>query len=123
MIIEWSSGLIVDTPSSFAAGLPGASTDKKYSLVKACVDSFQSESLPELQSCTHCSEDCTTIVNVILVVGHEKLNVEMQRMFGSQLSVIKLPKSGGVRIPIHNVPPFFSLLALSNKILLTYTHD
>ena len=32
----------------------------------------------------------------------------MQRMFGSQLSVIKLPKSGGVRIPIHNVALFFS---------------
>ena len=96
MIIEWSSGLIVDTPSSFAAGLPGASTDKKYSLVKACVDSFQSESLPELHFCTPCSDDCTTIVNVILVVGHEKLNVEMQRAYGDRIKVVKIPKSGGV---------------------------
>ena len=39
-------------------------------------------------------------VNVILVVGHEKLNVEMQRAFGSSLTVLKVPKSGGVR-PSH----------------------
>jgi hypothetical protein len=38
-------------------------------------------------------------VNVILVVGHEKLNVEMQRTYARQLTVVKIPKSGGVRIP------------------------
>jgi polyribonucleotide 5'-hydroxyl-kinase len=37
------------------------------------------------------------IVNVIVVVGHEKLNVEMQRTYGSTLTVVKVPKSGGVR--------------------------
>lgn len=37
-------------------------------------------------------------VNVILVVGHEKLNVEMQRMYGNRMAVVKIPKSGGVRI-------------------------
>jgi hypothetical protein len=37
------------------------------------------------------------IVNVIIVVGHEKLNVEMQRTYGSTLTVVKVPKSGGVR--------------------------
>ena len=35
-------------------------------------------------------------VNVIVVVGHEKLNVEMQRAYGSVLTVVKIPKSGGV---------------------------
>ena len=35
-------------------------------------------------------------VNVILVVGHEKLNAEMQRLYGNQLTVVKIPKSGGV---------------------------
>ncbi|KAG5653694.1 Cleavage polyadenylation factor subunit clp1 [Sphagnurus paluster] len=35
-------------------------------------------------------------INVILVVGHEKLNVEMQRTYGSELTVVKIPKSGGV---------------------------
>jgi polyribonucleotide 5'-hydroxyl-kinase len=38
----------------------------------------------------------TMIVNAILVVGHEKLTVEMQRLFGNRLTVVKIPKSGGV---------------------------
>ncbi|KAF9014076.1 Pre-mRNA cleavage complex II protein Clp1-domain-containing protein [Cyathus striatus] len=69
-----ASGLIVDTPSSFASG-PGAS-DHRHKLIKACVDAFR--------------------INVILVVGHEKLNVEMQRMHSSYITVVKIPKSGGV---------------------------
>ncbi|KAG5221163.1 Cleavage polyadenylation factor [Salix suchowensis] len=40
--------------------------------------------------------DLDAEVNVILVVGHEKLNVELQRAYGSQLTVVKIPKSGGV---------------------------
>jgi hypothetical protein len=35
-------------------------------------------------------------VNVIIVVGHEKLNVEMQRTYGKDIIVVKIPKSGGV---------------------------
>ncbi|KAF7338052.1 mRNA cleavage and polyadenylation factor CLP1 [Mycena venus] len=52
-----TAGLIVDTPSSFAAG--SGSSDDRQKLIKACVDAYK--------------------INVILVVGHEKLNVEMQR--------------------------------------------
>jgi len=70
-----ASGLIVDTPSSFASG-PGSVQDHRQSLIKACIDAFK--------------------INVILVVGHEKLNVEMQRLYGTHLSVVKIPKSGGV---------------------------
>jgi polyribonucleotide 5'-hydroxyl-kinase len=36
---------------------------------------------------------------VILVVGHEKLNVEMQRTYGNRMTVVKIPKSGGVCTP------------------------
>ncbi|KAG6331260.1 hypothetical protein ID866_7830 [Astraeus odoratus] len=71
-----TSGLIVDTPSSFASGSGAGSADSRYALIKACVDAFR--------------------INVILVVGHEKLNVEMQRLYGSRLTVVKIPKSGGV---------------------------
>lgn len=71
---ERTSGLIVDTSSSFVSG--SSSADSRHTLVKACVDAFR--------------------INVILVVGHEKLNVEMQRLYGSQLTVVKIPKSGGV---------------------------
>jgi polyribonucleotide 5'-hydroxyl-kinase len=69
------SGLIVDTPSSFAAG-PANTSEMRHKLIKSCVDAFG--------------------INVLLVVGHEKLNVEMQRAYGSQLTVVKIPKSGGV---------------------------
>ncbi|KAF8350494.1 Pre-mRNA cleavage complex II protein Clp1-domain-containing protein [Amanita rubescens] len=68
------SGLIIDTPSSFASGQ--GSSDARHKLIRACVEAFN--------------------VNVIIVVGHEKLNVEMQRIYGSQLAVVKIPKSGGV---------------------------
>ena len=44
---------------------------------------------------------------MILVVGHEKLNVEMQRTYGNRMTVVKIPKSGGVRILI---PTFIVLI-------------
>ncbi|KAI0332555.1 hypothetical protein GY45DRAFT_1320756 [Cubamyces sp. BRFM 1775] len=74
-IIGRSSGLIVDTPSSLAAS-SGTGSDHRLTMIKACVDAFN--------------------INVILVVGHEKLNVEMQRMYGNRMAVVKIPKSGGV---------------------------
>lgn len=42
-------------------------------------------------------------VNVILVVGHEKLNVEMQRTYGASLTIVKIPKSGGVSRHLANL--------------------
>ncbi|EGO21102.1 hypothetical protein SERLADRAFT_372905 [Serpula lacrymans var. lacrymans S7.9] len=72
-----TSGLIIDTPSSFSSSAnTGTSTENRHTLIKACVDAFR--------------------INVILIVGHEKLNVEMQRLYGSRLAVVKIPKSGGV---------------------------
>lgn len=38
------SGLIVDTPSSFASG-PSSGADSRHTLIKACVDAFQSISI------------------------------------------------------------------------------
>jgi len=73
------SGIIVDTPSSFASSPSSASAaapDHRQTLIRACVDAFR--------------------INVILVVGHEKLNVEMQRTYGNRMTVVKIPKSGGV---------------------------
>ncbi|KAH6918292.1 cleavage/polyadenylation factor ia subunit Clp1p [Coprinopsis sp. MPI-PUGE-AT-0042] len=69
-----ASGLIIDTPASFAASSVPA--DHRQRMIKACVDAFR--------------------INIILVAGHEKLNVEMQRAFGSYVTVVKIPKSGGV---------------------------
>ncbi|KAI0283090.1 hypothetical protein BGY98DRAFT_1094033 [Russula aff. rugulosa BPL654] len=72
-----ASGMIIDTPSSFASSPSSSSTpDHRQTLIRACVDAFR--------------------INVILVVGHEKLNVEMQRTYGNRMTVVKIPKSGGV---------------------------
>jgi len=70
-----SSGLIVDTPASFAVS-SGKESEHRHGLIKACIDAFR--------------------INVILVVGHEKLNAEMQKTYGSHITVVKIPKSGGV---------------------------
>lgn len=71
------SGLIVDTPAAFASTTgSGLKEDQRQALIKSCVDAFN--------------------INVILVVGHEKLTVEMQRIYGGRMDVVKIPKSGGV---------------------------
>ncbi|EIM90343.1 Clp1-domain-containing protein [Stereum hirsutum FP-91666 SS1] len=70
------AGIIVDTPSSFASSPSSMGADHRHMLIKACVDAFR--------------------INTILVVGHEKLNVEMQRTYGNRMAVVKIPKSGGV---------------------------
>jgi hypothetical protein len=38
------------------------------------------------------------VVNVVIVIGNEKLYIEMQRTFDQHrdISVVKIPKSGGV---------------------------
>ncbi|KIY70120.1 hypothetical protein CYLTODRAFT_488383 [Cylindrobasidium torrendii FP15055 ss-10] len=69
------AGIIVDTPSAFGGG-PASTNVMRQRLIKTTIDAFK--------------------INVILVVGHEKLNVEMQRTYGSQITVVKVPKSGGV---------------------------
>ncbi|KAI0006202.1 Pre-mRNA cleavage complex II protein Clp1-domain-containing protein [Russula compacta] len=72
-----AAGIIVDTPLSFASSPSSApaTTVHRQTLIRACVDAFR--------------------INVILVVGHEKLNVEMQRTYGNRITVVKIPKSGG----------------------------
>jgi polyribonucleotide 5'-hydroxyl-kinase len=90
-----SSGLIVDTPASFAGTIAGQKDpDARNALLRACVDAFRSEKfmLPNASVWNiH-----RLLVNVILVVGHERLSVEMQRTFGERCTVVKVPKSGGV---------------------------
>lgn len=69
-------------------------------MIKACVDAFHSK-MPLLKLSHLVSVSDTPLwflVNVILIVGHEKLNVEMQRTYGNRIEVVKIPKSGGVRM-------------------------
>jgi polyribonucleotide 5'-hydroxyl-kinase len=93
-----ASGLIVDTPASFAVSKTSRKgPDRRPQLLKACVESLRSKLLVALSVGV---ELIGLLVNVILVVGHEKLNVEMQKMFGDRCTVVKVPKSGGVRLTL-----------------------
>ncbi|CAE6397656.1 unnamed protein product, partial [Rhizoctonia solani] len=71
-----ASGFIIDTPAAFSTS--NAQGDSKYNLIKICVEAFD--------------------VNTILIMGHDKLSVELQRVFGGSegITVLKVPKSGGV---------------------------
>ncbi|KAF5315828.1 hypothetical protein D9611_004985 [Ephemerocybe angulata] len=113
-----AAGVIVDTPASFASN--SSPPEHRQKLIKACVDAFRSQlprillrvllegshpflvkakltlAYPFLPSFLNFAVGWLCVVNVILVVGHEKLNVEMQRAYGSHISVVKIPKSGGV---------------------------
>jgi len=98
------SGLIIDTSSAFASAAPfGPSGDQKYPLVKLAVDAFDGEKSPHAFPGRSLDSLRYYLVNMVVVVGHERLHVEMQRLFGTHVSpnpavsVIKVPKSGGVR--------------------------
>lgn len=92
-----TAGLIVDTPASFASG--HRSNDDRQRLIRACVDAFKSVSTSRPFPMPRTIFTTMYKVNTILVVGHEKLNVELNRNYGSRLTVVKIPKSGGVRCP------------------------
>ncbi|KAG8947909.1 Cleavage polyadenylation factor subunit clp1 [Tulasnella sp. 419] len=91
------SGIVIDTPSSFATAVR-VGNEMKYPMIQTCVEEFG--------------------VNVIVVIGHEKLNVDMQRLFANspqsmrRISVIKIPKSGGVVDLDHA----YRIRTLSNQI-------
>ena len=65
-------------------------------MIKSCVDAFGSEFRMQQSSSSQKGADSRAPVNAILVVGHEKLNVEMQRTYEKHITVVKVPKSGGV---------------------------
>lgn len=68
------SGILIDMP-----GIITADGRSRYSFIQYCVKALK--------------------VDTIVVLGHEKLNIEMSKLFGgagSGIGVIKLPKSGGV---------------------------
>ncbi|PVG01138.1 hypothetical protein CPB86DRAFT_773489 [Serendipita vermifera] len=73
-----TSGLFIDTPSNFTS----VPLDDKYTLVKTTVHAFR--------------------VNMIVVIGNEKLTVEMQKLFAEgsythhKVTVLKIPRSAGV---------------------------
>ncbi|KAG8917639.1 Cleavage polyadenylation factor subunit clp1, partial [Tulasnella sp. 417] len=98
--ITYNSGLFIDTPATFSTSVRVGS-EMRYPFIEKCVEEFD--------------------VNTIIVIGHEKLNVDVQRMFGSstsgrRITVVKVAKSGGVvdldytyraRIMSHQIRNYF----------------
>ncbi|KAG9015924.1 Cleavage polyadenylation factor subunit clp1 [Tulasnella sp. 427] len=78
--IAYYSGMFIDTPASFTTSAR-IGAEMRYPFIEKCVEEFE--------------------VNTIIVIGHEKLNVDMQRIFGGlsalgrRINVVKVAKSGG----------------------------
>lgn len=71
------SGLLLDMP-----GVVTSDSRTRYSYIQYCARAFK--------------------VDMIVVLGHEKLNLELSKIFaadpaGSAIQIVKMPKSGGVR--------------------------
>ncbi|EIW67326.1 hypothetical protein M231_02531 [Tremella mesenterica] len=77
--IAAASGLIMDTPSAFTNPTLGTKKDDpkaRYALVLQAIQTFD--------------------IDVIVVIGHEKLTIDLLRLLPSSIKVLRLPKSGGV---------------------------
>ncbi|KAJ1026949.1 hypothetical protein NDA16_002242 [Ustilago loliicola] len=72
------SGLLIDTP-----GVITSDARNKYAFIQHCVKAFK--------------------IDTIVVLGHEKLNVEMSKIFGAVSETAEIPGSGGKRLPRVNV--------------------
>ena len=97
----------------------GSAGDQKYPLVKYVVEAFGG--MHAGCSLFQSFGDKSSLVNIIVVVGHEKLNVEMQRLFGTytstnpNITIVKIPKSGGVGLC--SSPPRFVILTMIVQVV------
>ncbi|CDW98205.1 hypothetical protein [Sporisorium scitamineum] len=72
------SGLIIDTP-----GVITSDARNKYAFIQHCVKAFK--------------------IDTIVVLGHEKLNLEMTKLFASVAETSEIPGSAGQKLPRVNV--------------------
>lgn len=75
-----ASGLIIDTPASFTTPNLGAlkGDRTRYGIVRHAIEAFK--------------------INVLLVIGNEKLAIEMEKLFSpTGVQVLRGTKSSGVR--------------------------
>ncbi|KAJ1018462.1 hypothetical protein NDA18_006613 [Ustilago nuda] len=72
------SGLLIDTP-----GVITSDARNKYAFLQHCIKAFK--------------------IDTIVILGHEKLNLEMTKIFGSATETARIPGSGGKRLPRANV--------------------
>lgn len=85
----WKSGVIVDTPGEWAE-------KKRMISVTKAVRELESEYFDDLFSERRADLHCT--VNILLVVGNERLYVEMSKLMSlnKTVRVVRVPKSDGV---------------------------
>ncbi len=88
------SGLLIDT-----VGVTTADGRSKYSLLQHCIQVFKGE--PDKTTSCRLVAMLTSIsssVDTVVVLGHEKLTIELGRLFppASGVSVVKIGKSEGV---------------------------
>lgn len=99
----WSvrqSGMVIDTAGALSSiSLMSNGVEIKHALVRTCLDIFKSI----LTLCPHDFVAHMPPVNFVIVVGPEKLFIEMQRLLNtlnSHAQIIKINKSAGVcRVP------------------------
>ena len=89
------AGCVIDTSGSIAQGKLG------YEIIQHLVAEFSSTSVPASQR-LQCSQCLLRVVNVLIVLGSERLYSDMSRRFAKQplsgsesVAVLKLEKSGG----------------------------
>lgn len=90
-----ASGVFIDTPSAMTVPTLGApkGSNVRYGLVREAAEAFDGEFL---RSASVIPADEVS-VDVMVVIGNEKLTIEMQKMFTKNgVTVISAPKSGGV---------------------------
>jgi polyribonucleotide 5'-hydroxyl-kinase len=106
------SGIIVDTQ-----GVTSADGRGRYAFLQHCIRTLKSEPIP-LPRRTLPADRRTALVDTIIVLGHEKLNIELSRIFPtpeSGIRVLKLPKSGGVRVHLREVRQGLADVALPGR--------
>lgn len=88
------SGLFLDTPSAFTNPTLGQTKENRtrYPLLQQAVEAFDGRC-----SCSVVHSKADAAVDFVIVIGHEKLTIELQRLLApSGVKVVPLPKSGGV---------------------------
>jgi polyribonucleotide 5'-hydroxyl-kinase len=117
-LIGRASGVFIDTPSAMTVPTLGApkGSNVRYGLVREAAEAFDGK--PAV--CASSTPTDRTLVDVMVVIGNEKLTIEMQKMFTKNgVTVISAPKSGGVSRCVGLTAP---CLTLSQVVELDETY-
>lgn len=104
-VIGRASGVFIDTASAMTVPTLGApkGSNVRYGLIREAAEAFDGK--PRMFLYVHEETDKDeSAVDVMVVIGNEKLTIEMQKMFTKNgVTVISAPKSGGVSTAVLRV--------------------